>query len=459
MRVSNALNRESKKLLIRNTKESKEESKKRRTVLSDKNKIRAQYRKDFSSELKRIRGDANISVLQFFDEEEDREERDQHIKHSLTNSSSTSSSSSSFSSPTKNGPKVLKGSETLKDLKSSKNSSSQIPDKFIEKDERMRIVFQTLPTCSKSFFGQSSSGYNNVTSSLLSSNKSKIKSDNNDIENGSYHDNKNDCLVTVHDKNFNGNDNENENVHENKHEHGNKNEEMNWDDVFQTINCLYTFSDFLQLQMSVKINSFVSKIARISNINNSMSNSLRSVASSSGPKGFNSDILNAENIIDVVTENNGSENTKNNDIKNSLDKIEKGSEMKMDVVGDESNDGQEKKSKKGDKNEKVDEEDEWDENEDHTKKHDTDDKIELRTDSIDNSDNNDNDENSDRNNKDLLEAHADLDRVHLCLVHALATDLHTLLDLDETDKGLAVKFPLNQVLLKTFFNSIPSKSV
>ena len=438
------MNRESKKLLIRNTKESKEESKKRRTVLSDKNKIRAQYRKDFSSELKRIRGDANISVLQFFDEEEDREERDQHIKHSLTNSSN--SSSSSFSSPTKNGPKVPKGSETPKDLKGLKNSTSQIPDKFIEKDERMREVFESLPTCSKSFFGQSSSGYNIVTSSLLSLNKSKLKSDNNDIENGSVNDVKNDTMITVHYKIFNGNDDENENIHENRHE--NENEELNWDDVFQTINCLYAFSDFLQLQMSVKINSFVSKIARISNIHNSMSNGLRSVASSSGPKGINSDIINAgndsENIVDVVTENNGSENTKNNDNKNSVDKIEK-DEMKMDVVGDESNDGKEKNSKKWDKNEKVDEEDEWDENEDHTKKHYTDNNTELKTDSIDNNDNNDNDESSDRNNKDLLEAHADLDRVHLCLVHALATDLHTLLDLDETDKGLAVKFPLNQV--------------
>jgi hypothetical protein len=448
LRVSNALYRESKKLLIRNTKESKEESKKRRTVLSDKNKIRAQYRKDFSSELKRIRGDANISVLQFFDEEEDREERDQHIKHSLTNSSSSSSSSSSsFSSPSKNGPKVPKGSETPKDLKSSINSASQIPDKFVEKDERMREVFKSLPTCSESFFGQSSSGYNSVTSSLLSSSKSRIKSDNNDFENGINDDNKKDTMITVHNKNFNGIDNKNENMHENRHE--NENEVMNWDDVFQTINCLYTFSDFLQLQMSVKINSFVSKIARISNINNSMSNSLRSVASSSNPKGIDSDIPNAgndsESIMDIVTENNGSENTKNNDNKNSVAKIEKGSEMKMDVVRDESNDGKEKNSKKGDKNEKLDEEDEWDENEDHTKRHNTDSNLELKTDSIDNNDDNDNDENSVRNNKGLLEAHADLDRVHLCLVHALATDLHTLLDLDETDKGLAVKFPLNQV--------------
>ena len=74
--MSNALNRESKKLIQKNTKESKEESKKRKGILSDKNKIRAQYRKDFSSELKRIRGDANISVLQFFDEEENREEEE-----------------------------------------------------------------------------------------------------------------------------------------------------------------------------------------------------------------------------------------------------------------------------------------------------------------------------------------------------------------------------------------------
>lgn len=44
---------------------------------------RAQYRKDFSSELKHIRGHANISVLRFFEEEEDREEQDQHTKHSL----------------------------------------------------------------------------------------------------------------------------------------------------------------------------------------------------------------------------------------------------------------------------------------------------------------------------------------------------------------------------------------
>lgn len=444
LRVSNALNREGKKLLLRNTKESKEESKKRRTVLSDKNKIRAQYRKDFSSELKRIRGDANISVLQFFDEEEDREERDQHIKHSLTNSSS-SSSSSSFPSPTKNGPK---GSETLKELKGLKNSTSQMPDKFVDKDENMREVFKSLPSCSKSFFGQSLSGYNSVTPSLLSSNKNEIKKDN-DNGNGSNNEDNSDGVITGHNKNFNGN--KNENMHENRHEnrHENENEVMNWDDVFQTINCLYTFSDFLQLQMSVKINSFVSKIAKISNINNSMSNSLRNVTSSSASKGINFDIIHAgndsESFTDFVNQKSGSENTKNKDNESCVERSDKGNEMKMDVdvVGDENNDRKDKEmnSKIGAKNENVDEEDEWDENDDHTRKHNTD-NMELRTDSVDNYDN---DENSDRNNKDLLEAHADLDRVHLCLVHALATDLHTLLDLDETDKGLAVKFPLNQV--------------
>lgn len=80
-------------------------------------------------------------------------------------------------------------------------------------------------------------------------------------------------------------------MHERRPEDASENEVINWDAVFETINCLYTFSDFLQLQMSVKINSSESKIARISNINNTMSNSLRSVASSPGPKGISSDIL------------------------------------------------------------------------------------------------------------------------------------------------------------------------
>ena len=50
----------------------------------------------------------------------------------------------------------------------------------------------------------------------------------------------------------------------------------------------------------------------------------------------------------------------------------------------------------------------------------------------------------------LLDAQADLDRIHLCLVNSLTSDLHSLLDLDETDKGSAVKFPLNQVCYDHF---------
>ena len=81
MKRDEALNRESKKMIIRNTRETKEESKKRKGEMNDKNKIRSQYRKDFSSDLKRIRGDANVLVLQYFDEEENLEEQEQHIRN------------------------------------------------------------------------------------------------------------------------------------------------------------------------------------------------------------------------------------------------------------------------------------------------------------------------------------------------------------------------------------------
>ena len=423
LRVSNALNRESKKLIQKNTKESKEESKKRKGILSDKNKIRSQYRKDFSSELKRIRGDANISVLQFFDEEENREEQDHHIRLSLNNLSSSSSSSlSPLSSSTPISLKnVLKESESLKAPTGSKKVFPQIPDRHIEKEIRMREIFQSLPTCSKSFFGSFLSDENSVT--LISPKKNC-----NEIEN--ENENMNDRNITVNKEliNYNQNKMENEIDNNNNNNNNNNNEMMNWDDVFQTINCLYTFSDFLQLQISIKINSFVSKIAKITNLNSFTSNSPRNITSTTGPLGIKTN-NESKKLMDVVAEKNSNNNENN---------------AENDII----------KNEIKNENENGDKEDEWDENDFNTKKSilTTEFNNESKHVTDSNNDNNDN-SYSDRHQKELLEAHADLDRIHLCLVHALATDLHTLLDLDETDKGSAVNFPLNQVCFKTFLNN------
>ena len=448
LRVSNALNRESKKLIQKNTKESKEESKKRKGILSDKNKIRAQYRKDFSSELKRIRGDANISVLQFFDEEENREEQDHHIRLSLINLSSSSSSSSSLSLSPLSSPtnptslkNVLEGSESLKAPKGSKKLSTQLPDRHIEKEIRMREIFQSLPTCSKSFFGSLLNDQNNITSPLFSPKKNCYEIENEDMNDNNITENKE---STNHNKNFNQNkiEDDNNNNNNNNDNNNNNNEMMNWDDVFQTINCLYTFSDFLQLQISIKINSFVSKIAKITNLNSFTSNSLRNITSTSGPLG-NKTNNESKNLMDVVSEIN----TKNNDNENNTENYVVKNEIKNDVEIENENEND---------NENGDKEDEWDENDFHTKKSisTTEYNNELKYVTGSNNDNsNDNNDNSDKHQKELLEAHADLDRIHLCLVHALATDLHTLLDLDETDKGSAVKFPLNQVCFITFLNN------
>ena len=285
----------------------------------------------------------------------------------------------------------------------------------------MREIFQSLPTCSKSFFGSFLSDENSITSPFLSPQKN-------------CHEIENEDKLINHDKNFNQNKIENEIDNECNNNNNNNNEMMNWDDVFQTINCLYTFSDFLQLQISIKINSFVSKIAKITNVNSFTSNSLRNITSTSGPLGVKTN-NESKKLMDIVIENNDNENNaENNIIKN---------EIKNDVEN-------KNESENGDK------EDEWDENDFNTKKSATtteyNESRHLVNDNSTNDNNNDND-SSGKHQKELLEAHADLDRIHLCLVHALATDLHTLLDLDETDKGSAVKFPLNQVCFKTFLNN------
>jgi hypothetical protein len=69
------ISKENKKLVLKCTKE------KRKSESIDRNKVRAVYRKDFSSELKRVRTEANASVLQYFDEEETLQEQAEHSRY------------------------------------------------------------------------------------------------------------------------------------------------------------------------------------------------------------------------------------------------------------------------------------------------------------------------------------------------------------------------------------------
>ena len=81
IRQEEILSKENKKLMLKCTKD------KRKSESIDRNKVRAVYRKDFSSELKRVRSDAVATVLQCFDAEETVQEQAEHTRYFLNGSS------------------------------------------------------------------------------------------------------------------------------------------------------------------------------------------------------------------------------------------------------------------------------------------------------------------------------------------------------------------------------------
>jgi hypothetical protein len=174
---------------------------------------------------------------------------------------------------------------------------------------------------------------------------------------------------------------------------------LEWDDVFQVANCLYAFNSFLKLQMPIKLDSLIEKIAYIAAIG-------------CGQDGHNVDVGDGDSKL----------------IQDKSLTVECGSDKGEEMVVE--------KERLDVNNE--DDEAEWDESDQPSefKSNNVIVKKLKKDNTIENED-----------NPKLLEAQADIDRIHLCLVNALTSDLHSLLDLDESEKtGPAVKFPLNQVL-------------
>jgi hypothetical protein len=353
-----ALNKETKKLNQKNSKETKEEFKKRRGAQSDKNKVRAQYRKDFSSELKRIRGDANVSVLQYFDEEENKEEQEEHIKHSVLPSTAHTAVT------------VAKGSAAS--------------DQIIAGETLMDELFKSLPSCDQSFFGIQS-----VEECSLEGDENKSKK----------------AVVSSSDMGGIGMESK-------------KESEVDWDDVFQTVNCLYAFNDYLQLQMPIKLDGLVERVSSVA----------------------------AANPLNSNTQTQGDISTKAED--HSL--IGHSASQDTNGVGSGAGAGAESTpisavenmSPAGKVERSEEEEDEWDEEDDKTKKL----RIKHNEHQTESSDDKEVGTGGGRNSSvGLQDAQADLDRIHLCLINSLTADLQSHLDLHESDKGCAVKFPLNQV--------------
>ena len=357
-----ALNKETKKLNQKNSKETKEEFKKRRGAQSDKNKVRAQYRKDFSSELKRIRGDANVSVLQYFDEEENKEEQEQHIKHTAPSSSTHTA---------------------VSDTK-----GALLTDNITVGETLMDDYIKSLPSCDQSFFGMKATG-----ESILESEENNSKK-----------------TLMNHDVG------------------GDRGSKIDWDDVFQTVNCLYAFNDYLQLQMPVKLDSLVERVSSISSVRTSTTDTQGDVNSR-------------------VEEQSQSQSP----VKHSTSQDENGvgtgagSGVRADSTPTSAVDNM---SPAGKVERSEEEEDEWDEDDDKTKKlrvkH-----SEQHIDSLDDREGGGGGLGLGLGGRSssvgLLDAQADLDRIHLCLINSITADLQSHLDLQESDKGCAVKFPLNQV--------------
>ena len=366
LRQDVALSRESKKLMMKSSKETKEESRKRRGLMSDRNKIRAQYRKDFSSDLKRVRGDATVCVLHYFDEEENREEQEQRIRQA-----------------TPGTPTSLLAARASAEVKLSRMDDT---------DARKRVIedfFSSLPSCSESLLGYPNIANMEEYTSMIGDDK------------------KGDPSVR---KCSEGADDD---------------EDINWGDIFQAANCLYAFSDYLQLQIPIRVTSLVEKVAKAS-------------STSLGRVNQNQNQISGVGVIESI-DTAGVEGRGDSDVTAVLvedDVTQKGAEHALTSSVEGEGEGDQQVVIK-ENHMKDSGENEWDEIDDKSKKDSQYVSTHSKTDSNNSTDS--------PYSSALMNAQADLDRIHLCLVSRLSSDLHSLLDLDETDKGSAVTFPLNQV--------------
>ena len=205
--------KEKNKLILKFTKE------KRKSESVDRNKIRALYRKDFTADLKRIRGEANASVLQHFDEEETLQEQAEHTQITVP-------------------------------------SAEEEENTFCEEDSPLDEFFESIPSCESIFLHNNS----NTSSSTSSAPCMSAKIGNHDTK--IYEIASDSCNHTkkIERKNVDKNAIEEEGRIRGS---GDLVSDVVWDDVFQTANCLSVFNSYLQLQMPLKLDILIGKVVLV----------------------------------------------------------------------------------------------------------------------------------------------------------------------------------------------------
>jgi hypothetical protein len=187
-----------KKLMLKCTKD------KRKSESIDRNKVRAVYRKDFSSELKRVRSDAVATVLQCFDAEETVQEQAEHTRYFLNGSSDP-------------------------DIDTDTEES--------DRKAKLAALFLTIPSCDKAF--------------LRSHESSSSLKDGSDASHGpGSFEGTHIALTDTHGST--------------ERAYKGTAESVIWDDVFQASTCLSVFSERLQLQVPLTLEGLVKRIAHIS---------------------------------------------------------------------------------------------------------------------------------------------------------------------------------------------------
>ena len=355
---------------------------KRKSESLDRNKLRGVYRKDFTTALKRVRTDANVSVLQYFDEEETLFEQTEQLN-----------------------------------IENKYSVSTDYDEDGTCSFEKVQLdnFFKNVPSCDRMFLGESSSF---PSSSSIAHASGNILCDTENVllttQNGSNTNNNHSDSNTNSNSNItktsqNGVHNNNE-VEEGR-EHS-INSDVNWDDVFQTANCLSVFNNFLQLQMPLKLDNFVHIVSKISQVSEACN--VRTVLEEDVPNDFRIVCLRGvkEEVKEEVRE------VQMGNVKEELSGTEKVSstetETPMEIDAEHSSESSAECSAIAISSNAV-----------VAVETTTETPIQSVTEIEIPSDIPTFDLPS------LLEAVADIDRIHLCLVNSLRADLHSLLDLGE----------------------------
>ena len=210
-RLEELQSKEKNKLILKFTKE------KRKSESVDRNKIRALYRKDFTADLKRIRGEACASVLQHFDEEETLQEQAERTQSTVA---------------------------------SAEEEENACPEEHSPLDE----FFESIPTCESIFLPIKM----NPPSCSSSPPCMSLNNGNHDAK--TYGMAANNCSENQRTEQKNDGNKE---VEDRNRGSGDFVSDVIWDDVFQTANCLSVFNNFLQLQMPLKLDILIGKVVSV----------------------------------------------------------------------------------------------------------------------------------------------------------------------------------------------------